>query len=97
MRRHLPAVALSFALREIIERQVARGHAAPEHECAIAVVAADVIVLLGRKRNRGERFVAHAGDMEMAFALAVEILLAQIAVPAFEEQSEEAEFVLFRE
>ena len=31
----------------------------------------------------------------MSFALAIQILLAQIAVPAFEQNGEEAKFVFF--
>ena len=95
VRRHLPAVALPFALREIIERQLARSHAAAEHERAIAIISADVVARLGRKRNRRERFVSHARDMEMTFALAIEILFPQIAVPAFEQNGEETKFVFF--
>jgi hypothetical protein len=33
--------------------------------------------------------------MKMALALAIQILLAQISMPAFQEQSEEAEFIFF--
>ena len=93
--RHLPAVALPFALREIIERQLARGHAATEDEGAVAIIAADVIARLGGKRNRGQRLVPHARNVEMALALAIEILFPQIAVPAFEQNGEETKFFFF--
>jgi hypothetical protein len=33
--------------------------------------------------------------MKMAFALAIQILLAEISVPAFQEEREEAEFIFF--
>ena len=95
MRRHLPAVALPFALREIIERQLARGHAAAEDERAVAIIPHDVIARLGLERNRRERFVPHAGNVEMPFALAIQILFAQIAMPAFEQNGEETKFVFF--
>src|SRR5205814_3501742 len=45
MRRHLASVTLTFALREIIEREFARRHAATEHERAVAIVRHDVIAL----------------------------------------------------
>ena len=93
MRRHLPAVALAFALREIIERQLRRGDAAAEDERAVAIIAADVIARFDHQRNRGERFMSHAGNVEMPFALPVQILLAQIAVPALEQDREESKFV----
>ena len=95
VRGHLPAVALPFALREIIERQLARSHAAAEDEGAVAIISADVITRLGRKRNRRQRFVPHARDVEMAFALAIEILFPQIAMPAFEQNGEETKFFFF--
>ena len=95
MRRHLSAVALPFALGEIIERQLARSHAAAEDERAVAIITADVITRLGRKRNGRERFVPHARNVEMALALAIEILLAQIAMPAFEQNGEETQFFFF--
>ena len=38
VRWHLPAMALPFALGEIIERQLARSHAAAEDEAAVAII-----------------------------------------------------------
>ncbi len=95
VRWHLPAVALPFALGEIIERQLARSHAPAEDQGAIAIITADVITRLGRERNRRERFVPHAGNVEMALALAIEILFPQIAMPAFEQNGEETKFFFF--
>ena len=92
VRWHLPAVALPFALGEIIERQLARSHTAAEDEGAIAIITADVITRLGRERNRRERLVAHPRNMEVALALAIEILFPQIAMPAFEQNGEETKF-----
>ena len=37
--------------------------------------------------------MAHPRNVEMTFALAIEILLPQIAVPAFEKNGEKAKFV----
>ena len=39
--------------------------------------------------------MAHAGNVEVPFALAIQVLLAQIAVPAFEQDGEKAEFIFF--
>jgi hypothetical protein len=35
--------------------------------------------------NGGERFVPHPRNVKVAFALAIEILLAQITMPALEQ------------
>jgi threonine synthase len=45
--------------------------------------------------ERGERLVAHAGHVEVTFALAIEILLAQIAVPALEKRRKKSQFLVF--
>ena len=37
----------------------------------------------------------HARDVEMAFALAIEILFPQIAMPAFEQNGKETKFFFF--
>ena len=95
MRRHLAAVALAGALREIIERQFARSDAAAEDERAIAVIAGDVIAIPQLHAEGGERFVAHPGNVKMPFALAIQILLAQIAMPALEQDGQEAQFIFF--
>src|SRR5213592_332437 len=91
MRWHLTTVAFSFRLREIIDRQLPRTHPATEDQSTIAIVRDDVIVLLHLNRNGSQPFVPHAGDMKMAFALAIEILLAQIAVPALEQGGQESQ------
>ncbi len=93
MRRHLPAVALPFALREIIERQLRGGDPATEHKRAVAIITADIIARIAREREGGERLVAHAGNVKVSLPLAIEILFAQIAVPAFEQDGEKAKFV----
>ena len=93
MRRHLPAVALTFALREIIQRQLRGGDPASEHERAVAIITADIIARVAREGERGERFVAHPGNVKVPLALAIEILFAQIAVAALEQDGEKAKFV----
>jgi len=35
--------------------------------------------------NGGERFMPHPGNVKVAFALAIEVLLAQITMPALEQ------------
>ena len=95
MRRHLPPVALSFPLREIIQRQFARRDSAAEHQPAVAVVRANVIAFHHRQAERRQTFVAHAGNMKMTFALTIQILLAQIAMPAFQEKGEKAQLIFF--
>ena len=45
--------------------------------------------------ERGQTFVSHPGNVEMPFALAIQILFAQIAVAAFEQEGEEAQFIFF--
>ena len=88
-------MALPFALGEIIERQLARSHAPAEDESAVAIITADVITRLGRKRNRPERLVPHARNVEMALALTIQILLAQIGVPALQHNCQQSELVFF--
>ena len=95
MRRHLPSVALAFALREIIERQFARRDSAAEDQGAVAVIGTDVVALDHRDPERRQPLVAHAGHVEMPFALAIQILLAQITMPTLEENGEEAQLVFF--
>jgi hypothetical protein len=94
MRRHLPSVTFTLRLCEIIDRQLPRTDAATEDQSAIAIVRDDVIVLLHLNRNGGQPFVPHAGDMEMAFALAIEILLAQIAMPALKQDGQQSQLFL---
>ena len=71
MRRHLAAVALAVALRHVIERELARFDAAPEHERAVPIIRADVIAFVHLQRDGGERFVAHPRDVKMTFALSI--------------------------
>src|ERR1051325_6499324 len=97
MRRHLPAAASGVAFGEVFPPELTRGHAAPEREAAIAIVGHQIIVRLGLNRNGSERFVAHARHMKMAFALAIEVLLAQIGVPALEHQTKKAQLVFLGE
>src|SRR6478735_4317425 len=92
MRRHLPTVTFTLRLCEIIDRQLPRTHPATEDQSTIAIVRDDVIVALHLDRNRGQPFVPHAGDMKMTFALAVEMLLAQIAMPALEQDRQKSQF-----
>jgi hypothetical protein len=95
MRRHLPPVALAFSLGEIIKRQLARGDTAAEHQRAVPVVRNDIIAFLHRDPERGQSLVAHARNVKMTFALAIQILFAKIAMPAFQEERKEAQLVFF--
>src|SRR5256885_15678197 len=94
MRRHLPTVTLTLRLREIIDRQLPRTHPPTEDQSTIAIVRDDVIVLLHLNRNGREGFVPHAGDMKMAFPLAIEILLAQITMPALEQDGQKSQLLV---
>jgi hypothetical protein len=95
MRRHLPPVALTFALREIIQRQLARRDSATQDDAAVPIIRDNVIAFLHRNAERGQAFVAHPGHMKMTFPLAIEILLAQIAMPALQESGEKAQLIFF--
>jgi hypothetical protein len=88
-------MALAFPLREIIERQLARGDPAAQHQRAVPVIRHDLIALDHRHAKRRESFVAHSGNVKMPFALAIQILLAQIAMPALEQDREQTQFVFF--
>ena len=85
MRWHLPPVAFTFCLGEIIDGQLPRADATTEHQCAIAIEGDNVIILLHLNGNGGERFVPHSRNVKVPFALAIEILLAQITMPALEQ------------
>ena len=97
MRRHLPPVALAFAFGEVIERELARSDPAAENEPTIAVVRRDEIAIDHGEAERGQPFMAHAGNVKVTFALAIQILLAQIAVPAFEQDREQTQFIFLAE
>jgi hypothetical protein len=43
----------------------------------------------------GERFMAHSRRVKMAFALPIQILLAQIGMPALEHDREKAQLICF--
>ena len=94
MRRHLPTVTFALRLCKIIDRQLPRTHTATEDQSTIAVVRDDVIISLHLNRNRGQPFVPHTGNMKMAFALAIKILLAQIAMPALEQDGQKSQLFL---
>src|SRR5205823_4905446 len=91
MRRHLPAVTFTLGLCEIIDRQLPRTHPATEDQSAIAIVRDDVVVALHLNRNGGQSFMPHPGNMKMAFALAIEILLAQITMPALKQDGQKSQ------
>jgi hypothetical protein len=95
MRRHLAAVTLAFALRKIIERQLARRDPAPEHERAVAVIRHDEIALDHRDPERRQTLVPHSRNVKMPFALAIQVLLAQIGMPALEYDCEKAQLIFF--
>ena len=68
-------------------------HAAAKHQPAIAIIRNDVIIRLHLNGNGGKRFVTHSGDMKVAFALAIQILLAQIGMPALKHDREKAQLI----
>jgi hypothetical protein len=84
VRWHLPTAAAGVAFSEILETKLARGHSASENKTAIAIIRNNVIIRFHEKRNRRERLVAHTGDVEVSFPLTIQILLAQICVPALQ-------------
>ena len=85
MGRHLPAVRRRIALRHVVEGELLGGHAAAEDEAAVAVVGREIIVGLKLARDCGESLVAAARHVEVPLALAVEVLLAQVAMAALED------------
>ena len=94
VRRHHSPAAAGVSFREVFQTQLACGHAPAQHQAAIAIVRDNVIVRLHLDGNGRERFVAHARDMEMALALAIQVLLAQIRVPALEHDRKKTQFIL---
>src|SRR4051794_12815292 len=97
MRRHLPAVALAVLLREIIDRQLGRRDPAAEHQPAVTIISGDVVTIAQLDAEGRQRFVTHPTDVEMAFALTIEALLAKIAVPALQQDSQESELLFLRQ
>jgi hypothetical protein len=97
MRRHHATAAAGIALGEIFERQLLRRHAAAKNQTAIAIIRHNVIVALHLHRNRGERFVSHPGHMKVPLALTIQVLLAQIGVPALQNRFEETNLIFFAE
>ena len=93
MRRHLPAAAAGIALGEIFETELTRRHAAAQNQTAIAIIWNDIIIGLHLDRDRRQRFVPHSGNMKMSFALAVQILLAQICMPAFKNDRQQSQLI----
>ena len=89
MRRHLSAARRGLALGHVVERELERGDAAPQDEAAVAVIGAGVVVGLHLHADGGHRLVPLAGHVKVPLALAVEVLLAQVAVAAFEEGEKE--------
>ena len=85
MRRHLSPVTFTLGLREIIDGQLPRADSTTEHQRAIAIEGDNVIILPHLNGNGGERFVPHPGNVKVPFALAIEILLPQIAMPALDQ------------
>src|SRR6059058_839886 len=77
----------AFGLREIINGQLSRADSTTEYQCAITVEGNNVIILLHLNGNGSERFVAHPGNVKVTFALAIEILLAQVTMPALKQNS----------
>ena len=86
-------MALALALREIIQRELARFDPAPKHERAVAVIAGNVIAITQLNAKRGQRLVTHPANVEMPFALSVKVLLAKIAVPAFQNEGQQTQLI----
>ena len=95
--RGIWSVTLAFPLREIIQGQLARGDSAAKNERAVAIIGNDIIAVDHRHTERRETFVAHAGNMKMALSLPIQILFAQITVPALEDDREQTQFIFFGE
>ena len=55
-----------------------------------AVIRNDVVALDHGEAERGQAFVSHPGNMEMTLPLSVQILFAQIAVPALQQDGQQA-------
>jgi hypothetical protein len=87
MRGHLPPAAAGVAFCKILQAELAGGHAAPKHETTVAIIRNNVVVGIHLNRDRRQRFVAHARDVKMSFALTNQILFAQIRVPALQNNS----------
>ncbi len=51
MRRHLAPAASGISLGEIFETKLPRGHAAPEHQSAVAIIRNDVIARFHLERR----------------------------------------------
>src|ERR1043166_364281 len=93
MRRHLSPVALALSFREIIERQLARCDTAPKNQSTVAIITGDIIAVVQLNAQPSQRLVSHPADVKMSFALAVKVLLAQIAVPTFQQDCQETQFI----
>ena len=93
MRRHHPTATARFAFGKIFERELSRGHSAAEDQTAVAIKRNDVIVQFHLNGDGGERFMPHAGNVKMTFALSIQILLAQIGMPALEHDREKAQLI----
>src|SRR5207247_11128478 len=78
MRRHLAPTAPGVSLGEIFESQLARRHAASEHESAVAIIRNDVIAGFHLHGYCRQRLLTHSGNVKMSLALPMSILLAQI-------------------
>src|ERR1051326_4206311 len=53
------ATASGISLGKILEAELTRGHAATEHEAAVAIIRHNVIARLHLKRDCRQRLVAH--------------------------------------
>ena len=95
VRGHHTSAAAGVALGEIFQRELFRRHPAAEHQSAISIIGNDVIARLHLRGDGRERFVPHSRNMKMAFALPDEILLAQIRVPALQNEREETQLIFF--
>ena len=71
MRRHLAPTAPGVSLGEIFESQLARRHAASEHESAVAIIRNDVIAGFHLHGDCRQRLVTHSGNVKMSLALPI--------------------------
>ena len=95
MRRHLPPPAAGVEFGKVFQAKLMCRHTAAEDETAITIIRNNIIVRFHLDRNRSQRFMAHSRDVKMSFALAIQILLAQIGVAALQNYFEEPKFGRF--
>jgi len=96
MGRHLAAVTLPFAFREIIQGQLAGCDPATENESPVPIIGNDLIAFDHRDADRGQPLMSHPGNVKMTLALAIQVLLAEIAMATLQQDRKQTQFVFFR-